>query len=218
MLETVRHELKFYITPLNAAILEKKLQYMMPYDLNGADGVYNVKSLYFDDFYDSALNEKIDGVEKDPKFRIRIYNNDFNRKKLEMKHKKGDIVTKKSIPITDEEYKQFIECSRTFSHEFPELGGRILKPKVIISYDRKAYIYEPGNVRITFDSNIKASRNHQPCLCKPANYVNLPATENIVFEVKYTGLFPLHLKGVFQEASVRQSISKYAMGRIAGML
>lgn len=217
MAGTVRHELKFYITPSHAAILEKKLQYLMPYDINGIDGVYNVKSLYFDDFYDRALTGKLDGAYKLPKFRVRVYNDDLKHKKLERKQKNGDLVSKKSIPISDEAYYQFIECSRSFAHEFPDLQGSILKPRVIISYERKAFVYEPGNVRITIDSHIKTSINQNPCLHRPACFINLPAPENIVFEVKYTGLFPDHLRGVFQEAGYRQSISKYAMGRMAGI-
>ena len=78
MTDTVRYELKFYIPPSNAAILEKKIQYMLSYDENGIDGVYNVKSLYFDDFYDQALLGKLDGAYKLPKFRIRIYNDNLN--------------------------------------------------------------------------------------------------------------------------------------------
>lgn len=217
MTDTLRYELKFSISPANAAILEKKLQYMLPYDENGAEGVYNVKSLYYDDFYDQALTGKLDGSYKLPKFRIRIYNDNLEFKKLERKHKRGDIVSKKSIPISDEEYFRFMECSRSFSHEFPELNTMLLKPRVIISYQRKAFVYEPGNVRITIDSNIKTSINQNPCLYKPACFVNLPAPENMVFEVKYTTVFPDHLRAVFQEAGARQSISKYANGRMVGI-
>ncbi|NLW03320.1 MAG: polyphosphate polymerase domain-containing protein [Clostridiaceae bacterium] len=217
MTGTLRYELKFHIPPFNAAILEKKLQYIIPYDENGTDGVYNVKSLYFDDFYDQALSGKMDGTFKLPKFRVRIYNDCLEFKKLERKLKRGDIVSKKSILINDDEYFRFIECSRSFSHEFPELQARPLKPRVIISYRRKAFVYKPGNVRITIDSDIKTSINQNPCLYRPACFINLPAPENIVFEVKYTGMFPDHLRAVFQEAGIRQSISKYAMGRMAGI-
>ena len=215
--DILRYELKFYIPPHNAAILEKKLQYIIPFDEHGTDGVYEVKSLYFDDFYDQALSGKLDGAYKLPKFRVRIYNDDLTLKKLERKLKRGDIVSKKSISISDEEYFRFIECSRSFSHEFPDLSARILKPRVIISYRRKAFVYRPGNVRITIDSNIRTSINRNPCLYKPACFVNLPAPENTVFEVKYTGVFPDHLRAVFQEAGIRKSISKYAMGRLAGI-
>lgn len=218
MSETVRYELKFYISPLNAEILKKKLQYLMPYDLNGVNGAYNVKSLYFDDFYDTSLREKMEGNNKAPKFRIRIYNHDISQKRLERKHKKGDIVSKKSLAISNVEYDQFIKCSNSFSHEFQELYTGVLKPKVIIAYDRTAFVYEPGHVRITFDSHIKASTNHRPCLNKSTPYRNLPTPENIIFEVKYTDFFPVHLRGIFQEASTKQSISKYAAGRLPGLL
>ena len=96
MTGTLRYELKFHIPPFNAAILEKKLQYIIPYDENGTDGVYNVKSLYFDDFYDQALSGKMDGTFKLPKFRVRIYNDCLEFKKLERKLKRGDIVSKKA--------------------------------------------------------------------------------------------------------------------------
>lgn len=217
MTGTARHELKFYISPSDAAILEKKLEYLLPYDEHCINGVYHVKSLYFDDFYDQALTGKLEGDIKLPKFRIRIYNEDLSRKKLERKLKRGDMVFKKSIPISDEEYFRFRKCSESFSHVFPDLKGSVLKPRVIISYVRKAFVYEPGNVRITIDSHIRASINQNPCLYRPACLVNLPAPENTVFEVKYTGLFPDHLRGILQEAGYRQSISKYAAGRQAGI-
>lgn len=217
MTGTARHELKFYISPSDAAILEKKLEYLLSYDEHGTDGVYQVKSLYFDDFYDQALSGKMEGDMKLPKFRVRIYNEDLSRKKLERKLKRGDMVFKTSIPISGEEYFRFRKHSECFSHVFPDLKGSFLRPRVIISYRRKAFVYEPGNVRITIDSQIRASINQNPCLYRPACMINLPAPENMVFEVKYTGLFPDHLRVIFQEVGYRQSISKYAAGRLAGI-
>ena len=42
----------------------------------GKDGRYLIRSLYFDNLYDKALREKIDGVNEREKFRIRYYNGD----------------------------------------------------------------------------------------------------------------------------------------------
>ena len=53
----------------------------------GADGKYRIRSLYFDDWRDRALREKIDGVNEREKFRLRLYQSgDVN---LEKKVKRG---------------------------------------------------------------------------------------------------------------------------------
>ena len=47
---------------------------LFPHDPHaGADGTYRVTSLYFDTPYDSALREKLDGVNRREKFRLRYY-------------------------------------------------------------------------------------------------------------------------------------------------
>ena len=44
----------------------------------GEDGLYTVRSIYFDNADDKALREKIYGVQKREKFRIRYYNDDLS--------------------------------------------------------------------------------------------------------------------------------------------
>ena len=58
----------------------------------------------------------LEGDLKLPKFRVRIYNEDLSHKMLERKIKHGDMVFKKSIPISDEEYFSCRKCSESFSH------------------------------------------------------------------------------------------------------
>lgn len=71
-----RHELKYTINYFDFLELESKLKYIAKADENAsADGSYNVRSLYFDNPYDKALREKIEGVSKREKFRICEGNN-----------------------------------------------------------------------------------------------------------------------------------------------
>ncbi len=60
-----RHELKFILNSKEAEILKYRLSLIMDVDTNSvnADNTYFIRSLYFDDDYDSAYYEKIDGLE-----------------------------------------------------------------------------------------------------------------------------------------------------------
>ena len=67
----------------------------------GADGKYRIRSLYFDDWRDRALREKIDGVNEREKFRLRLYQSgDVN---LEKKVKRGGVGYKGAGAGTREE-------------------------------------------------------------------------------------------------------------------
>lgn len=61
----LRHELKHQINLREDLVLSQRLKKLFPHDKNaGPDGTYRVTSLYFDTPYDSALREKIDGVNR----------------------------------------------------------------------------------------------------------------------------------------------------------
>ena len=74
-----RHEYKYMINACQSAILESRVQSLMPRDahLREAES-YLIKSLYFDDLNDSCYYENEDGVDNRSKFRIRYYNSDLS--------------------------------------------------------------------------------------------------------------------------------------------
>ena len=80
-----RHELKYYITEGDHALLSRKLSLTMEQDAfaKKSGGEYFIRSLYFDDRDDSAFREKLDGTDERDKFRIRIYNMRDDVKKRE---------------------------------------------------------------------------------------------------------------------------------------
>jgi VTC domain. len=73
-----RHEHKHDINYLDYLILRSKLKAVMQPDLNtNEDGKYQIRSLYFDNYRDVALQDKISGINRREKFRIRCYNQGF---------------------------------------------------------------------------------------------------------------------------------------------
>ena len=71
-----RHEYKHTINPADFAVLRQRLSAIMQPDSFSRGGKYEVRSLYFDNLFDKALTEKINGVNYREKFRIRLYNGD----------------------------------------------------------------------------------------------------------------------------------------------
>ena len=77
----LRHELKFFISPLQYQVLSRTLKATLNPDPNGDENnQYHIRSLYFDTAYDSALYDKINGTSHPDKYLIRIIN--FNDQML----------------------------------------------------------------------------------------------------------------------------------------
>ena len=100
---SLRHELKHQINLREDLVLSQRLRKLFTHDKNaGPDGIYRVTSLYFDTPYDSALREKIDGVNRREKFRLRYYGTDTSFLRLEKKYKINGLCGKRSARMTQE--------------------------------------------------------------------------------------------------------------------
>ena len=96
----LRHELKFFITPMEYEILSRALKHTLWKDPNGDENnEYHIRSLYFDTIFNDALFDKLDGVQNRNKYRIRIYNLKDKLIKLECKTKVGSLISKRSLTI-----------------------------------------------------------------------------------------------------------------------
>jgi len=159
-----RHEFKYLCTDAQLAILKTRLLGLMEKDSHvGSNGVYLIKSLYFDDYNDRCFWENEDGVTPREKYRIRIYDNSPTRISLECKRKECDKIHKTSCRLTIEQFEYLAYGKGQFS--LPPLAQKLqilrmttgMVPKVIVEYERTPYVYKNGNVRITFDRNITSS-------------------------------------------------------------
>lgn len=218
-----RHELKHYINYADVLQLRSRLPFVASLDENTAEGnSYRVKSLYFDNYNDKALKEKIDGVDDREKFRIRLYNNDTSFIRLEKKRKKNGMCYKESAVITAEECQRLLDGDLNALKEngsslcmelYAKMHYQQLRPKNIVDYRREAYIYPMGNVRVTIDSDIRTSYNIYDFL--KAEAVLVPISGVYILEVKYDDFLPEIIRGMVSLSSRRSTaFSKYAVTRI----
>lgn len=221
--KTLRNELKYLLGRGEYAALSQRCQAVMHRDPHtGPDGTYRIASLYFDDLGDNALLQNYSGVSHREKFRIRFYNNDLSTLHLEKKVKYGGLGTKYSCPMTADQLQLLLDgdTSWMMATELPlmqELYLRmkqdVLRPKTIVSYTREPYIYGPGNVRVTFDYDLRSSVRVTDILSGSAPLV--PAYPGrVLMEVKYDHFLPDIIRIILQEGTPRaRAFSKYAMCR-----
>ena len=162
-----RHELKYVISAGELVLIRNRINHLIPLDSHVGDtGAYSIRSLYFDDLYDSCYYENENGTDPREKFRIRIYNHSTERITLECKRKERGKTLKTSCPLTLEQTKMLME-GRVLPDiaNQPEVLRKLtlrmmtkrMRPVVIVEYDRIPYVYKNGNVRITLDMNVSSS-------------------------------------------------------------
>ena len=143
---------------------------------------------------------------------------------LEKKEKIEGRCHKKSCKITVEEYNNII--SGDLTDLVFETGKKLVKelaidmlihnytPKVIIDYERIAFVEEITNVRITFDMKISASYELENFLDGDyQSFYVLPSGMNVL-EVKFDDILPSHIRNIVESYRFTQgSFSKYYYGR-----
>lgn len=223
-----RHELKYGIGYPQYLELRSRLQAVMKADSHvGTDGRYLIRSIYFDNYADKALREKRDGVSTREKFRIRYYNDDFSFVTLEKKVKNNNLCMKTDAEITEEECRRLLEGDLNWMRGHPaslvrelyaKMRYQILRPRVLVSYIREPYIYAAGNVRVTFDSDIRTTLYHGTFLEKKvADIGTAEHPRDMVLEVKYDAFLPEVIRSIIQTDTLRQqAFSKYEACRRFG--
>ena len=223
-----RHELKYQISQADYYALRQRLMPVMKRDPHtGTDGRYTIRSVYFDNYRDKALREKVDGVQVREKFRIRYYNDDFSFITLEKKIKHNNLGMKIDAPLTQEEYLRILREPGSWMLDHPEpllrelyckMKIQQLKPRVLVSYVREPYIYDAGNVRVTFDSQIRTSLFQNSF--EESGLWDISATdapEDTILEVKFDAFLPDIIACLLQSENIRQqAFSKYGSCRRFG--
>ena len=222
---TMRHEEKYICTESYLRILESRLMGFLSPDENQDEDGYEIRSLYFDTPSDRMLEEGLAGLEQRNKYRIRIYNGNSDIIKLEKKTSIRNLKKKKTA-ILEKNYVEKLlakECQDAFEKragedlvdEFVLLQKtELLSPKIIVSYNRKAFVSDMGNIRITLDRNIRATDRVEEFFAEDmVFYPVLPAGIHLL-EVKYDGILPGYLVRLMNfENLERTAFSKYVLSR-----
>ena len=220
-----RHEWKYEINYMDFLTLRMRLAALMQRDSHAVDGKYEIRSLYFDTPSDRALREKLDGVNRREKFRIRLYNYDTSVIFLEKKSKWNNLCSKESTELTEEEVQRLLRgeimwmknTDRVLCRElYAKMVGQGLRPKTIVDYTREPFVFAPGNVRVTLDYAIHTGLQCTDFLNPQA--VTVPAGEDrILLEVKWDEYLPdIIREAVSLESRRAGAFSKYAQCRIYG--
>ena len=220
-----RHEWKHEINVSDMIAIRQRLRAVAKPDPHAVDGKYLIRSLYFDNLADTALREKINGVNRREKFRIRYYNGDTSLIHLEKKSKWNGLGTKDTANLTREEAHAIVDgnldwmpsSGRPLVRElYSKMKSKGLRPKIIVDYTREPFVYAPGNVRVTLDYNIRTGLGCTDFL--NADCVTVPAGDApIILEVKWDGFLPDIIRDAVQLAGRQVSaFSKYAQCRIYG--
>ena len=218
-----RHEWKHEISHADMLILRQRLKFVMRQDAHGQNGKYFIRSLYFDTPGDTALREKLDGINIREKFRIRYYDLDPSLIHLEKKSKRNGLGKKDSVDLTAAEAQAIVDGNLEWMREdrrplvrelYEKTRSQGLRPKTIVDYTREAFTFSAGNVRVTLDYSIRTGLRGTDFLNPEC--VTVPVEgDPIILEVKWDAFLPSVIRDIVQlEGRHTSAFSKYAICRI----
>ena len=194
----------------------------MDRDANVAkDGCYHIRSLYFDDPFNSAAQEKLAGVEGRKKYRIRLYNMKDDQIKLECKEKKGSYIHKRSEDISRRAAEWLMEGrgipqeeqKGSLSREMHLLSSAGYRPAAIVDYRREPFVSPYQDIRITMDRTLQCGLELN--LFDFDMPVGLVLDQGIsILEVKFNDFLPSYYRALLGDIrSQRSAASKYTLCR-----
>jgi SPX domain protein involved in polyphosphate accumulation len=229
-----RYEFKYILTNDLAKEIEDEVLHFMDYDgyidpsLNNR---YFVRSLYFDNQQSSSFYDKVDGIKKRSKYRIRTYTKKQNLKVPIFFEEKGRVESrtyKRRIGIEYKHLDSFLGnhhdllLKHSFNNQLTDhfLYNRLrksLKPCVLVDYYRRPYINKYGlYFRLTFDSNICSTSASTLFLDEDKSNKIACLSGYTILEVKFDRSIPPWFHRIIQAYQLsRISVSKFVLGMVS---
>lgn len=219
--EIYRNEWKYLVAAGEVPVIEQRLGALIHKDAHAGENGYMIRSLYFDDYWHSAYEEKAAGVLERKKYRIRIYNASDRVIKLERKKKFGAYIFKEDATLTREgverilsgDYEFLLHDPQSLCQEFyVESMCHVLRPRVIVDYDRVPWVMDEGTVRITFDHDVRAAIGSFDIFDPDLPVLHVLEPGKVVMEVKFTEFLPQFIRDVLPPpAHELTALSKYLL-------
>lgn len=219
-----RHEYKYLCDSTQNVLLKMRAKGMLREDYHAEGiGYYNIRSLYFDTLEDGCYWENEDGVDKRDKYRIRIYNANSDKIVLEKKRKERQMTLKESCPISRDICIKLMknrpvqiteDMSGMQRKLLLEMRLKVMRPVVIVEYQRFPFVEKNGNIRITFDENIRSSNEIDSFLDERIQTRPIMGVGQSIMEVKWDEFLPSYIKQHMQLETLQWSnFSKYYLCR-----
>ncbi len=217
-----RRELKYLISYADLALVRARIGPLLKKDRHVTEqGSYTVRSLYFDDYRNTAYNDKLQGGVERQKFRIRIYNGSDRVINLEQKTKWYSHTHKQSVglsrcqvgEILGGRYDGLLSCQDPlYAVFYHECRTKMLRPRVIIDYEREPYVMPAGTVRVTFDTHVRAVVGGWDIFDNELPTLEVLDPGLLVMEVKFTEFLPSIVQQALpQQAADFTAVSKYML-------
>lgn len=221
-----RVEKKYVISLMLMYWFRPQFERLLQQDEHNGNQGYQVRSLYFDTFYDDDYEDKESGLEFRRKIRLRIYHPDDHSAKLELKEKQGESQRKRSISLDREQSNRLIagdlqpllEEGSALGREFYYIMSKEhYMPRSIVEYDRIALLGPANEVRITFDRRVRATESNFDLFSPHLRLYPVIDPDDIILEVKYNHFLFSYIRDLLSTVRRSQvSIGKYSLSRSVG--
>lgn len=219
MKDGYRHEYKYLVSGASSQLLKSRLRcFMSPDPYVGPQGQYTIRSLYFDDPFAAAYEEKMSGIRERVKYRIRYYNYGTSAFRLERKEKNGNLTRKTGQSLSREQVRILTECE-----SLPRMDGLCgqlqglcltegFRPRCLVDYDRTPFVCPDGNTRITLDENLRTRPFDTGLFTSCQAMIPVLEPDQVILEVKFDDFLPGHLGQILEDIpKVQMSISKFVL-------
>lgn len=225
MRQVKRREVKYYICYGDYIKLSLLLRGALNYDEhNNKDGGYFIRSVYFDSIFDSAFHEKLEGIEKRQKYRLRIYDPDDQKVKFEVKNKMNNSILKETAVISRADAKEVLDQrydvllkynDPTLNKIYCEFKRIPYRQVIMVDYFREAFTWPINNIRITFDKELSRNSTNLDLFSKTVICPRVYDKSTVIMEVKFDHHLPEWIKDIFKSISfTNNAISKYCLSRM----
>lgn len=225
----LRYEFKYILNDETRENIENELSFFMhldPFVEKFENKKYLVRSLYFDDPYNSFYYEKTDGLMHRQKFRIRTYSTNYNKDipiMLELKGRYNNFVYKHrtSLEHNNENTSDIFHLLSQLEKNDNQVSKQFIydryrkkiKPIMLIDYQRRAYQSKYDyEFRITFDGELYGTQTTK-LFPKDDLYKRKLIDGYTIMEVKFRKHVPPWFHRIMIKYQLnRISISKYCTG------